>query len=120
MSKAKQLRELQILTEMVFSAKSAEVQAVAAKQADLRDQLDYLAEQETIAQDRFDQDLQLRLSRADVVWQTWVGRQKSALNTELARVSAEKERQMQGLRQAFGRKDVAIQLAKHTKARQTF
>jgi hypothetical protein len=120
MAKAKQFQEIQALTEMLFSSRSAEVQAISARQAELRGQLHRLAEQENIAQDRFAEDIQLRLSRADVVWQTWLGCQKSALNTELARVSAEKERQMQGLRQAFGRREVANQLVQRVKARQTF
>ncbi|MEZ5673966.1 MAG: hypothetical protein R3D81_01580 [Thalassovita sp.] len=36
MAKAKQFQEIQALTEMLFSSRSAEVQAISARQAELR------------------------------------------------------------------------------------
>lgn len=114
MSYTKQLQDLKILTDMVFSARSAEAQAILARYAELRTQLEQLAVQESVAQDRFSEDIHLRLSRTDVLWQTWLGQQKKALNMELARVTVEKEQQMQAVRLAFGRKEVAAQLARQT------
>lgn len=112
MSKKRQMQELVILTEMVFSAKSAEMRELAKRQQDLHDRLEALRLEEEAAQASFQEDMDLRMSGADVAWQSWLGRQKSAVNAELARVRAEKEREMAGLRQSFGRKDVAIRLAK--------
>lgn len=120
MTKQKQLNELVALTEMVFAARSREVQKLSRQQVDLRENLADLRRQAEGVEAEFAQDIVLRMTRTDILWQIWVGRQKSALNAELARVSVEKERRMQGMRLAFGKKDAAARLAKDGRPRQTF
>ena len=49
----------------------------------------------------------LRAVGAEVLWQGWVGRMRADLNARLARVLAQKEAQMDALREAFGRAEAA-------------
>lgn len=112
MTRARQIQELATLTQMVFEAKSAEVRTLAKRQQDLLDRLAALRSEEEAAQISFQEDLQLRMSGADIAWQSWLGRQKAAINAEMARVRAEKERELAKLRHSFGRKEVAARLAK--------
>ena len=94
----------------MFASSSAELQVLTSRQASLRAQIERLRQQDAEAAGEFEQDIQLRITRTDIAWQSWVGRQKAAINAELARVSVEKERRLKDVKQAFGKKAVSAEL----------
>jgi len=112
MKQGKQLRELAALTEVIFSAQSAKMQKLMAQQGSLKAKYAELCAQEEKVQAQFSQDPGLRMAQTDVLWRVWLGRQKAAVNAELALLAVEKERTLEELRVAFGRRDVAAALAR--------
>ena len=73
-------------------------------------QLDaYLAESRTNA------DTPQKAIGADVVWQAWIGRNKRALNMQLAQVLAVKERHIAQVRLAYGKVLVTDELHARTR-----
>ncbi|MBA84287.1 hypothetical protein ACSSNL_05570 [Thalassobius sp. S69A] len=116
MKKIKQIQDLQAITQLVFTAQSQEVQKLNQEQQKLREKLADLAQEEERSQRMIAEDMQLRMTRMDVLWQAWIGEQKSALNLRLAQVSAEKERSLSKLKTAFGRKEVATGLVDQARA----
>ncbi len=116
MTKTKEMEELAELTGMVFSARSAEMLRLSAREQKLRDRYETLEKQRQTAQGQAEDVLSQRLTGLDVLYQMWVGRQMAAVNTELAQVLAEKEMRLQNLRTAFGKKEVALQLLCRQKA----
>lgn len=111
MSKKDQMTELAALTDMVFAAASAETQKLAVRQTQLKSMLQALRADEAAGQQYLAEDVNLRMSQVDVLWQAWLGAQARVLNQELAQVSAQRERQLRNLRIAFGRKEAAARLA---------
>ncbi len=116
MTKAKKLEGLAELTGMVFAARSTVMQGLSAREQELRDRYETLDNLRRSAQVQVEDILSQRLTGLDVLYHVWVGRQMAAVNTELARVLAEKEMRLQELRTAFGRKEVASQLLRRQKA----
>ncbi|WP_319825061.1 hypothetical protein [Thalassovita sp.] len=110
MKKQDQMKELAALTDMVFAATSAETQKLAARQTELKSALQVLRTDAAAGQQYLTEDVQLRMSQVDVLWQAWLGTQARVLNQELAQVSAQRARQMRDLRIAFGRKEAAAGL----------
>lgn len=115
MRKIKKLQELKAMTDLVFQAESQEVQRLSEAQESLREKLYNLAIEEERSQRMIAKDMQLRMSRMDVLWQAWIGEQRSALNLRLAQVSVEKERSLAKLQKAFGRKEVAGRLVEQAR-----
>lgn len=111
MSKERQLQELAQLTEIVFVARSAELQPVLAREKMLRERYAELDEQRRKALSSPVEEIEHRLTGADVVYQIWLGRQLSSINQELARLMVEKERHKDGVKVAYGKRDVATRLA---------
>ena len=59
---------------------------------------------------------EMRVIGADILWQGWVARSKTALNIKLAQVLAIKEQQLHQVRQAFGKLQVVEQLIAETRS----
>lgn len=116
MSKLDELEGIAQLTELMFSARSAEVQRLSAREKELRERFDWLEQQSRSALDCSAEVLSQRLTGMDVLYQVWVGRQMTETNTELAQVLAEKSMRLGELRKAFGKRDVAHQLLKRARA----
>jgi len=112
MKQGKQFRELVSLTEVIFAAQSAKVQKLSNQQGSLKAKYAELCEREEKAHVQFSQNPELRMARTDVLWRIWLGRQKSAVNADLARLAIDKERKLEELRVVFGRKNVAAALAR--------
>ncbi|THD73810.1 hypothetical protein E7681_09345 [Thalassobius vesicularis] len=110
MSDKEKLRELAEITDLVFAMQSAEIQETTRQQALIESKLAKLSKASEDAQARFQSDVGLRFGGADVMWQAWLGQQRKSLNTELAAVLAEKERRLQKMKFAFGRKEVAAKM----------
>jgi hypothetical protein len=55
-------------------------------------------------------DYQMRAIGADVIWQSWIGRSKSALNMQLAEILAQKSHYIEHVRIAHGKADIADKL----------
>lgn len=116
MSDKEKLRELAEVTDLVFALRSAEIQETTRQQAIIESKLAKLSQAGEDAQARFQSDVGLRFGGADVMWQAWLGQQRKSLNTELAAVLAEKERRLQKMKIAFGRREVAAKMCAESTA----
>ncbi len=76
----------------------------------LRQKLAKLRDQESSARTELGIDPTPRTIGADTLWQSWLGRNFSELNTRLANTLVRKSHAQEKLRQAFGRKTVAEEL----------
>lgn len=110
MNKIHDLKDLAQLTELAFSACSAELQKLTKREVELRERFRQLEAQRKNASSPVEDVLEHRLTGLDVLYQMWVGKQLSDLNAELAVVLAEKEKQLGELRVKFGKKNVSKQL----------
>lgn len=110
------------VTEIQYAKSQQGLAPILAKEAQLRSELarldahDHVARHETL-------DLGgVRAIGADVVWNSWLTRQRRMLTTELAQVLAHKEMRMEQVRRAHARHDVAQKMARDeasvTRARQ--
>lgn len=116
MSKLRQLEELTRLTEMAFETRSAAVRKYALHERGLRDRFEQLQAQRKESLRVSAETLSQKLTGMDVIYQVWIGRQITAINSELAQVLAQKEAQLSDLRIAFGKKEVAAQLLQREKS----
>ncbi|MFK7744693.1 MAG: hypothetical protein AB8B47_06555 [Roseobacter sp.] len=93
------------LLHLKFQRKQGLVAKLVEQEQDLRSQLRQVSEQDARA------DLQssdtLRALGADVIWKSWVGRTKNALNIELAQVLAQKEILLADVRRDYGKLTVS-------------
>lgn len=88
-----------ILDAQVLTAQT-KVAIIRRQEHDLRQQIARLREQ------RFDRpvaDDPATRAAADVRWQGWIDTRLTALNTELAQIMVQKDREIAVLRRAFGR-----------------
>ncbi|QUJ76298.1 hypothetical protein KDD17_15580 [Sulfitobacter albidus] len=108
MSNARDLDQMVLLTDAVYQRERQGIQRVLAEEARLRAQLAQLDAH--LAESRADTDQGQRHIGADVLWQGWVGRKKTELNQQLARLMVIKEQHLKQVRHAFGRFIVAGQL----------
>lgn len=106
---------LRKITQLKFAIDSREIQDLTAQESRLRTRMAKILTQEDDASAGFEIDPTLRLGQADLLWKIWVGRQKTAINTELARVLYQKEKTLAQARQAFGKQEVVKMLIKKSK-----
>lgn len=106
-----QLADLAELTDAVYRSRLSGMQRILAQESRLRQNLQRLdqmaAPDDTLEQ----QDMAMRAIGADLLWQGWVSRQKSHTNIQLASLLAQKNAVLRELALAFGRAQVAEQLA---------
>ncbi|MEP1933828.1 MAG: hypothetical protein ABJI96_12475 [Paracoccaceae bacterium] len=113
----KQIEELVNITETLYLKEQAAVQEILSKEATLRAKLAEIDFQVQQARDNSADMAPMQTIGGDVIWMAWVGRAKAQLNMQLAQVLARKSLVMGKVRQAFGKRLVAGQLAEaETKA----
>ena len=116
------------LTDAVYQRKLAQLRELGEQETRLRSALAQLAEQARAAGDQPEAALAgLREIGGDMVWQAWLARQRTALQSELARILARKERALPALRLAHGKqqaviamqRDAQLQARRHHRQRQS-
>lgn len=107
----KQMQELVDITEALYLKEQAAVQDILSEEEALRSKLAEIDQQISKARDDISRIDPMQTIGADVVWQAWVGRAKTQLNTQLAQVLARKSLVMGKVRRAFGKTLIASQLA---------
>ncbi len=97
-----------------FQAKSlaerAAVQPLLDAEAVLRRELERLSDHEKAARSDLTALVRLGAHGGDVIWEAWLDRQRKKLNSQLARVLAEKVEAMHALRQSEGQRAAAEKL----------
>lgn len=113
MSMLSDLAQMQQLVEIKYRREQESFGRLLQQESNLRAslaQLDtYMAESQSST------DTPQKAIGADVVWQAWIGRNKRALNMQLAQVLAVKERHIAQVRYAYGKVLVTDEL--YTKVR---
>jgi hypothetical protein len=101
--------ELATLTETLYEAERAKLRDLNRQEMRLRHDLALLDAQRLSNQRVPEPDLRgFREIGGDLRWLGWVGRNRAALQTDLARVLARKGQMMQALRRAFGKHQAAL------------
>ncbi|MCE8001065.1 MAG: hypothetical protein HEP70_19700 [Rhodobiaceae bacterium] len=101
--KTEELAKLVDATRVRYERERALAKPLLVAEARIRGELVRLEIHERSARANADGLQMMRPFGGDVVWTAWTGRQRRALNTELARVLAEKEDVLAQLRLSFGR-----------------
>ncbi|MDD9719435.1 hypothetical protein PVW51_01965 [Sulfitobacter sp. PR48] len=96
------------ITRAGYDREKYKLQKILAEEATLRAELLRLDELNSRA--RLEIDESHRAIGADVLWQAWIGRAKTALNMKLARLRAVKEHHQNLVRKAYGKVLVADEL----------
>ena len=76
---------------------------IIAEETTLRRELQRVDQMDLEARIAVQSDIGMRAIGSDVIWQSWVGRTKTQLNLELARVLAIKEQHLAAVRKAYGK-----------------
>ena len=104
--------EITQITDALLEVELAKLREVSAKEAALRAEIaDLEAHRKASLNLPEDGLLSVRAVGADVLWQSWIGRNKQRLNMELARLLVEKARMAKQAQKAFGRDLAANDLA---------
>ncbi|SDF08870.1 hypothetical protein [Sulfitobacter delicatus] len=114
MSNLNELRELEAITKAKYDQQQQSFRRIQSEENRLRAELRKLDEMLLSSNNTDVRIGEMRAIGADVIWQGWVGRSKTELNLKLAQVLAIKEQQLQQVRQAFGKLQVAQQLITET------
>lgn len=101
---------LATLLRVQFQAELSKLNEIARLEGEIRVQMAKLNGLERQARDNLVGNVALRSIGADVLWQGWLGRNRSQLNTQLAGVLVKKAQVQSSLAVAFGRKLVAEEL----------
>ena len=104
------------VTEAAYARRQQDLAAVLAEENRLRGELARLdGMRHAAASDAGAMPLQA--IGADVLWQGWIGRAKTAVNLQLARTLARKEPHQAAVRQAYGKMLVAREMQGQARAR---
>ncbi|MEB8387667.1 hypothetical protein OO012_10535 [Rhodobacteraceae bacterium KMM 6894] len=110
------LQQMADITQALYRAEQAKLQGLLKREGDLRRALADLDERRRTAANLPADELDsVRAIGADLAWQGWVQRSRSALNMELAQVLVKKAQRMGRLRHAFGRAEAVAQLGRDEK-----
>ena len=116
MSTLSELKALEAITRAKYDQQQQSFQRILGEENRLRAELARLDEMLKTAEAEGGAEGGMRAIGADILWQSWVARSKTALNLQLAQVLAIKEQQLQQVRQAFGKLQVVEQLIAETRA----
>ncbi len=101
------------LTEALYRAESAKMQALLAEERRLRAELEQLEARRRATIVVTDECLLgYREIGADLMWQSWIGRSKAHLHADLARILGRKGQVIIRLRRTYGKYLAATQLFK--------
>ncbi|MEX0317842.1 MAG: hypothetical protein AB3N21_07810 [Ruegeria sp.] len=104
------LSRIKQVTEALYLDEYDRMRPVLQEEARLRGQLARLDAQMAQARHDGEHTPGFKPLGADILWQGWESRTRRALNTDLARVQAQKLTAMDRLRAAFGRKEALARL----------
>lgn len=108
MSKA--LEDVSAVMDAMYQSRVSGLQSLIAQEVKLRDALRCLEDMRQISTGSALDDHAMRALGADLLWQGWLTRQRSEINTQLANLLVQKAALMDALRLAFGRSQVAATL----------
>ena len=103
MTAAQDLADMATITQARYEQRQQAFAMLVAEENRLRAEIKRLDAMRHDADAADGQAIELRAIGADVIWQGWLGRAKTALNLDLARVLAVKEHHMQEVRRAYGK-----------------
>ena len=113
MSKLSDFAKMKQLVEVKYRREQESFSRLVEQEGRLRASL---AQLDTyLAESRTSTDTPQKAIGADVAWQAWIGRNKRALNMQLAQVLAVKERHIAQVRHAYGKVLVTDELHAQTR-----
>ena len=113
MKEIKRFEMLTRLTDVRLQADQARMAELLAHEAELRQTLqDLAAQRQKQSWPAIGAGDAAAVARADLHWQLWIDQRRNTINTELARVLAQKEECKATLRISFGRDQAAQRLWK--------
>lgn len=112
MKKLQQLAQLESVLEMRYQKQLQSFEHLKLRESRLRAEIAKLNDYSLNSSAEPLSYLEMRSIGADVAWQAWLGRKKTALNIELAQILSIKEHHIKQVRDAFGKLLVAQKLAK--------
>jgi hypothetical protein len=99
------------IAELKFAAECNKMADVARRETAVRLRIHETSKTEKLAEDQFQSNLQLRAAPGmEVSWRRWIGHQKAAANSDLAKVMVEKLKMMEKVQNAFGKREVLLEL----------
>ncbi|QJF52977.1 hypothetical protein [Roseobacter ponti] len=104
---------LQRIVETRYMIQRRELSVLLAKEGALRAELMKLDEYARAPTS--DDAGSMRAIGADVIWKSWVGRKKTQLNIQLARILAQKDHHLRQVRKAYGKVLVVSELSDRDK-----
>ena len=116
MTRQRDLHDLKQITRAHYDQHQQRFSKIVAQENALRGELARLDEMNRNTQPPEPAVTEMRAIGADVIWQGWLGRAKTSLNLQLARVLAVKERHLIEVRRAFGKVLVVEDLSKQFRA----
>jgi len=113
------LKDLGEVTEALYQVELARMQAVLREEARLRAAIARLAAHHEANRGLIEADPGgLRQIGGDILWRSWVGRNKAELQSELARVLGAKGQMIRKLRRAFGKSQAVVSIRTAESARE--
>ena len=113
------LEDLGEVTEALYQVELARMQVVLREEARLRAAIARLAAHHEANRGLIEADPGgLRQIGGDILWRSWVGRNKAELQSELARVLGTKGQMIRKLRRAFGKSQVGARIMAQERADQ--
>lgn len=103
MSNMQDLTKLLMICETRYAQTQQEFTKLCAEEHRLRAEIDRLSSMGQQAQVPTVEVAEMRAIGADVIWQGWLGRAKTALNMSLAQILAAKESHIGEVRTAYGK-----------------
>lgn len=110
MTPAQELSQLAEVVQAKYEQHQKRFAALVAQENELRSELARLDDMQRNTNAPEGSLAQMRALGADVIWQAWLGRSKTALNLQLAQVLAQKEGLQTAVRQAYGKVLVVNQM----------
>lgn len=107
-----QISHLKHIAQISYDKVHKTYQMTVQEEQRLRQELERLSELAQTSATRVDDRVAMQLLGADVQWQAWIGRAKTATNLQLARVLAKKATQQEILRVSFGKKSALQEIDK--------
>ncbi len=103
MTAVDELGQMAVLVNAQYEQEQRKFAALIAQENQLRAELDRLDAMRRTTHLPDASMVQMQAIGADVIWQGWVGRTKTALNIQLAQVLAQKEHHQGAVRKAYGK-----------------
>lgn len=110
MTEIDQLRQMQSLTKAQYERAQQSFQEIVAEETALRLELTRIDQMDRGTRGQPHDDIWIRAIGADLIWAEWVGRKRTQLNMQLARVLARKAPHMAIVKKAYGEAMVVSEL----------